>query len=106
MGSLAPIVGFALVPCSLRSQWAGTAGAGELCASGSVAENCFSEPAMLRHVQFAILLQFAEHDKADLAGTAAVVPGADRRDFRLALENPLDEGSLESPTRQELSLEA
>ena len=61
---------------------------------------------MLRHVQFAILLQFAEHDKADLAGTAAVVPGADRRDFRLALENPLDEGSLESPTRQELSLEA
>lgn len=55
------------------------------------------KPDMLRRVQFAVLLQFAEHGKADLATTAAVVPGSGGRDFRLALENLVDEESLEGP---------
>jgi hypothetical protein len=53
---------------------------------------------MLQRVQFAILLQFAEHGSANLAMTAAVVPGSSGRDFRLALEHLLDEGSLEAPS--------
>ena len=52
---------------------------------------------MQRRVQFAVLLQFAEHRTADLATTAAVVPGAGGRDFLLALENLVGEGSLEGP---------
>jgi hypothetical protein len=52
---------------------------------------------MLRRVQFAVLLQFAEHGSASMATTAAIVPGSSGRDFRLALENLLDEGSLEAP---------
>jgi hypothetical protein len=45
---------------------------------------------MLQRVQFAVLLQFAEHRSADLATTAAMVPGSGGREFRLALENLLD----------------
>ena len=59
---------------------------------------------MFRRVQFAVLLQFAEHGTADLATTAAVVPGSGGRDFRLALENLLDEGSLEGPSGRVESL--
>jgi hypothetical protein len=33
---------------------------------------------MQRRVQFAVLLQFAEHRTADLATTATMVPGARR----------------------------
>ena len=59
---------------------------------------------MLQRVQFAVLLQFAEHGSANLATTAAVVPGSSGRDFRLALENLLDEGSLEAPSGRVESL--
>jgi hypothetical protein len=52
---------------------------------------------MQRRVQFAVLLQFAEHRTADLATTATIIPGAGGRDFLLALEDLLDEGSLEGP---------
>jgi hypothetical protein len=58
----------------------------------------------LQRVQFAVLLQFAEHGSANLAATAAVVPGSGGRDFRLALENLLDEGSLEAPPARVESL--
>jgi hypothetical protein len=33
-----------------------------------------------------------------MATTAAIVPGSSGRDFRLALENLLEEGSLEAPS--------
>jgi hypothetical protein len=59
---------------------------------------------MLRRVQFAVLLQFAEHRSADLATTAVMVPGSGGRDFRLALESLLDDGSLAAPSGRVESL--
>jgi hypothetical protein len=55
------------------------------------------EPAMQGRVRFAVLLQLAEHGTADPATTAVMVPGADERDLTMALENLLDEGSIEGP---------
>jgi hypothetical protein len=55
------------------------------------------EPEVQRRVQFAVLLQFAEHRTANLATTATIVPGAGGRDFLLALQNLLDDGSLQGP---------
>ena len=52
---------------------------------------------VLRRVPFAILRQIAEQGSADRATTAAMVPGAGERDFESALENLLDEGSIEAP---------
>jgi hypothetical protein len=59
---------------------------------------------MQRRVRFAVLLQMAEHGRADRATTAAMVPGADERDLTLALENLLDEGSIEGETWRAESL--
>jgi hypothetical protein len=53
---------------------------------------------MQRRVLFAVLRQLAEHGTADPATTAAMVPGADQRDLTMALENLLDDGSIEGPT--------
>jgi hypothetical protein len=50
-----------------------------------------------RRVQFAILLQLAEHGTAGRATTAAICPSTGPRDFAVALENLLDEGSIEGP---------
>jgi hypothetical protein len=52
---------------------------------------------MQRRVQFAVLVQLAEHGTADRATTATMVPGADERDLTTALENLLDDGSIEGP---------
>lgn len=52
---------------------------------------------MQRRVRFAVLLQLAERGSADRATTAAMVPGADERDLTMALENLLDDGSIEGP---------
>jgi hypothetical protein len=49
-------------------------------------------------VQFAVLLQFADHGAADPTTTAAICPGTDQRDLEAALEYLLDEGSIEGPT--------
>jgi hypothetical protein len=54
-------------------------------------------PAMQRRVRFAVLSQLAERGSADGATTAAMVPGADERDLTMALENLLDDGSIEGP---------
>ena len=59
---------------------------------------------MQRKVRFAALLQIAEHGRADRATTAAMVPGAGEPDLRVALENLLDEGSIEGPTWRATSL--
>jgi hypothetical protein len=59
---------------------------------------------MQRRVRFAVLLQLAEHGSADAATTAAMVPGADERDLTMALENLLDDGSVEGPTASAQSL--
>lgn len=58
----------------------------------------FVEPALQRHVRFAVLLQLAEHGTAGQATTAAMVPGASEQDLKMALEDLLDEGSIEGPT--------
>jgi hypothetical protein len=50
-----------------------------------------------RRVQFAVLLQFAEHGIADRATTAVIVPGTGARDLELALESLIDEGSIDGP---------
>ena len=52
---------------------------------------------MQRRVRFAVLLQLAERGSADRATTAAMVPGADKRDLTMALENLLDDGSIQGP---------
>jgi hypothetical protein len=57
-----------------------------------------------RRVQFAVLLQIAEHGTADLATTAVMVPGTSGRDVRMALEHLLDEGSLQGPSGRVESL--
>jgi len=59
---------------------------------------------MQRHVRFAVLLQIAEHGRADRATTAAMVPGASEQDVTVALENLLDEGSIEGETGSTESL--
>jgi molybdenum-dependent DNA-binding transcriptional regulator ModE len=59
---------------------------------------------MQRHVRFAVLLQIAEHGRADRATTAAMVPGASEQDVTVALENLLDEGSIEEETGRTESL--
>jgi hypothetical protein len=59
---------------------------------------------MQRRVQFAVLLQLAERGSADRATTTAMVPGADERDLTMALENLLDDGSIEGPTTGSRSL--
>jgi hypothetical protein len=51
-----------------------------------------------RRVQFAVLLQLAEHGAADPSTTRAICPGTDGRDLEAALEYLLDEGSVEGPT--------
>jgi hypothetical protein len=61
---------------------------------------------MQRRVQFAVLLQFAERGTAGRATTAAICPSTDRRDFEVALENLLDEGSIEGPAWRMDSLAA
>ena len=61
---------------------------------------------MQRRVRFAVLLQLAEHGTADRATTAAMVPGADERDLTMALENLLDDGSIDGPTTRSDSLVA
>jgi hypothetical protein len=48
-------------------------------------------------VQFAVLLQIAEHETATRRMTATICRGTDWRDFEAALENLLDEGSLCGP---------
>jgi hypothetical protein len=53
---------------------------------------------MQRRVRFAVLLQLAERGVADRAMTAAMVPGANSQDLTTALENLLDEGSIEAQT--------
>ena len=52
---------------------------------------------MQPRLRFAVLLQLAEKGTADSATTATMVPGADERDLTMALENLLDEGSIEGP---------
>ena len=64
----------------------------------------YGAQAMQRRVQFAILLQFAEHRTADLATTAAIVPGTSGRDMKVALENLLEEGALDGPSGRVESL--
>jgi hypothetical protein len=59
---------------------------------------------MQPRVHFAVLRQLAEHGTADRATTAAMVPGADERDLMMALENLLDDGSIEGPTTGAASL--
>jgi hypothetical protein len=59
---------------------------------------------MQRRVQFAVLLQIADHGSADHLTTSAMVAGADERDLTLALENLLDEGSIEGETWRSVSL--
>jgi hypothetical protein len=59
---------------------------------------------MQPRVQFAVLLQLAEHGTADRATTVAMVPGSDERDLTTALENLLDDGSIEGPTTGSASL--
>ena len=59
---------------------------------------------MQRHVRFAVLLQIAEHGRADRATTAAMVPGASEQDLTVALENLFDEGSIEGQTWRSESL--
>jgi hypothetical protein len=61
---------------------------------------------MQRRVRFAVLLQLAEHGAADRATTAAMVPGADERDLTMALENLLDDGSIDGPSARSDSLVA
>lgn len=63
-----------------------------------------SEPTVQRRVQVAILLQLT-NGRADRWTTATMVPGTDEGDFRVALENLLDEGSIEGPTDGPQSLE-
>ena len=58
----------------------------------------------MHRVRFAVLLQLAEHGTADRVTTAAMVPGTDERDLVLALENLLDEGSIEGPAKRRESL--
>jgi hypothetical protein len=53
---------------------------------------------MQRHVRYAVLLQFAETGRVDLATTVAMVPGAEEGDLTTALEILLDEGSIEGQT--------
>jgi hypothetical protein len=62
------------------------------------------EPALQRRVQFAVLLQIADHGSADRVTTAAMVAGTDERDLTLALENLLDDGSIEGETWRSVSL--
>jgi hypothetical protein len=45
-------------------------------------------------VQFAALLQFAEHGTADRATTAAICPGTDLWDLEVALASLLGQGSI------------
>ena len=59
-----------------------------------------------RRVQFAALLQFAEHGSADRKTTVAVCPDSDWRDLEVALKRLLDEGSIEGPTWRGDSLAA
>ena len=59
---------------------------------------------MQRQVKFAILRQIADHGSADRVTTAAMVAGTDERDLTLALENLLDEGSIEGETWRPESL--
>lgn len=54
--------------------------------------------ALQRRVQFVALLQLAEHGTADVATTAAICRGSDRRDLEVALEYLLEEGSIVGPT--------
>jgi hypothetical protein len=56
------------------------------------------ESVIQRRLRFAVLFQLAEHGTVDRATTAAMVPGADERDLTMALENLLDDGSIEGPT--------
>ena len=53
---------------------------------------------MQRHVRYAVLLQLAENGKVDVVTTTSMVPRADERDITAALENLLDEGSIEGQT--------
>jgi hypothetical protein len=66
----------------------------------SVAE----ESDMQRRVQFAVLLQLARSGTADRATTATVCPGSDEWDLKAALQNLVDEGSIEGPTWRMQSL--
>jgi hypothetical protein len=65
--------------------------------------NAFS---VRRRVQFAILLQLADRGIATLPTTVVMVPGIDERDLDLALENLLDDGSIQGPTWRMESLAA
>ena len=59
---------------------------------------------MQRRVQFAVLRQIADHGTADRMTTAAMVAGANEGDLTLALENLVDEGSIEGETWRPVSL--
>jgi hypothetical protein len=59
---------------------------------------------MKRRVQFAVLLQIAEHHAADLATTVLMVPGTSGHDVMIALEDLLAEGSLRGPSGRVESL--
>ena len=59
-----------------------------------------------QRVQFIILLQLADHGTPPSAMTAAICPGADRRDFESALACLLDEASIQGPPGRLSSLVA
>ena len=61
---------------------------------------------MQQRVQYAVLLQLAEHETADSATTTAICPGTDRRDLESALGYLIDDGSIEGPTWRLTSLVA
>jgi hypothetical protein len=56
------------------------------------------QTSLQQRVQFAALLQIAEHGKAHRSTTTAICPGTDRRDLESALEHLLDAGSIQGPT--------
>lgn len=61
-------------------------------------------PSVQRRVQFAVLLQLADSGVADPVVTSTMVPGTDERDLAAALENLLDDGSIEANTYRLTSL--
>jgi hypothetical protein len=56
------------------------------------------QPSMQQRVQSAVLSQLAEHGLANVRTTALMVPGSDARDMVVALENLVDDASIEGPT--------
>ena len=54
---------------------------------------------MQQRVQAAVLLQFVKDGTACRPRTAAICPGADRRDLEVALRYLIEDGSIDGPLR-------